>query len=81
MDEQERRRFVESRKGGRELDAVARKHTDDFLGLSEPAAGALAEQLGLTIRVRTSGWYTAEYQFGRITVDVVDGKVVAAAPG
>jgi hypothetical protein len=81
VDGQERRRFADVRRAGREPDAAAHEHAAEVVGRSEPAARALAEQFGLTIRVRTGGWYTAEYQLGRITVDVVDGTVVAAMPG
>ena len=54
-----------------------------LVGLSEAEAFQLADELGLTLRVRHSDdeWVTLDLRAGRMSVEVRGGRVVQASAG
>jgi hypothetical protein len=58
---------------------------DQFVGLSEPDAEQLAEQLDVVVRVRSRDGEpfmgTTDYRTDRVNVDIVDATVIAASVG
>jgi hypothetical protein len=62
--------------------AATRSHAHDFIGLSEPQARALAEQLGYQLRIRSKDEpITADWSARRMTVDLSTGLVTDAWAG
>jgi hypothetical protein len=73
-------------RGDEDFEAViaeTRGHEREFLELTEPEAVALAERLGLQLRVLRSpdDAITLDYRPRRVTVDVSTGKVAKAFAG
>jgi hypothetical protein len=62
--------------------AATRSHAQEFIGLSEPQARALAERLGYQLRVRSKDEpITADWSARRMTVDLSTGVVTDARAG
>jgi hypothetical protein len=62
--------------------AATRSHAPEFMGLSEVQARALAEKLGVELRVRSKDQpITADSRARRLTVDLSTGVVTDARAG
>jgi len=65
-----------------EVLAATRSHAPEFMGLSEVPARALAENLGIELRVRSKDEpITADSRARRLTVDLSTGVVTDARAG
>jgi len=70
------------RDGFDETLAATRSHANEFVGLSEPQARALADELSYQLRVRSKDEpITADWSARRVTVDLSTGAVTDARVG